>query len=668
MNNHHSFRNLLHYSRVVYYRLVKPRLWRWFVERWTAHQKPPITTPKPLFFNDQDYEAISEQLLTFLSDETIRRQATDALDHRFAIFSSTARTHGADIHWHKDYASGYEWSVQPAWTIDFMQSHTTQNGISSDVKYPWELSRHHWFSWFGLAYVLENNSQNRSVWANAFGRDVRSWQVANPLGMGINWAMPMEVAIRATNWILAHSFFYSAPECTSEFWESFTQTLWQHGCFLEYNLEFVRHNANHFTSNAMGLVVLGAFFYETRRGKRWFRAGKRFLESEILRQVYDDGVNYEKSTSYHRFVAEMLDVAAVAAERIKQPFSNQYYERLSRMYVFMEAYTRADGTAPQWGDNDNGRVIRLFASEDFSKHLQNKQLNDILLQQVIKPISLAEVSQNGEMTFPRGGFIIHRTEQTHLLMDVGDYGMDGWGGHGHNDCLAFEFWLCGAPLFVDSGTGTYTANTRLRNELRSTQAHNTVMVRNTEQTAYGSGLWRIARDELQPRFETTRFATETLQTSPHTATEQRFAIRASHAGYASRFGLMHTRNITLRTFPRIDSANGNANGNGNTNGELIITDTLLPTEPRMLPAYSSAHGKAYYRLGLDWNYRQESPFKIRLTYNSCTAFIESCDEIIVEPCRISYFYGDVRNSWCLVTPCSVENAATIHLHWHLYQE
>jgi hypothetical protein len=643
---------LLHYFRVAYFRLIKPRLWRWFVWHHVRVSLIHINTVKPLFFNEQDHDSLSADLLNAIPRETILAQAEEARQHRFALFANTLREHGTTINWHKDYASEYTWELKPAWELDFMHSHhVEQTGINSDVKYVWELSRHHWFTWLGMAYLVEKKGN----YVHAFKHDVRSWLNANPLGVGINWAMPMDVAIRATNWIVAHSFFHAAPDYSSDgtFGQEFMQSLWQHGYFLEYNLEYVRHNANHFTSNAMGLVVIGAFFYDCshlslyrqHRGKRWFMAGKRFLEREMILQVYDDGVNYEKSTSYHRFVAEMFTVAAVAAQRIQQPFSAQYYQRLVKMNAFIEAYTRADGTAPQWGDNDNGRVLRLLASEDFSKHLQNKLLNDIILRQSHQQQSdayLQSISAPTEIShFQNGGFFIHRTAQTHIFMDVGDYGMNAWGGHGHNDCLALEFWLQGAPLLIDCGTGSYTANPTLRNELRSTRAHNTVMVEQAEQTEYGSGLWRIKRDELLPTV------------LDYTTNEHDFMLLAEHSAYASRFGIRHNRRIEHKQHTTPQSTL--------QSGELVITDTL--ENIALSQALSIVSGVAHYHIAPQWDITQESPTALRLQYEHRVVTMQSRSALTLEKCRMSLFYSDVREAWRVAVPCSTEQTAEMRIRW-----
>ena len=49
-----------------------------------------------------------------------------------------------------------------------------------------------------------------------------------------------------------------------------------------------------------------------------------------------------------------------------------------------------------------------------------------------------------------------RSPDAVMVVDAGEVGMRGIGGHGHNDVLSFDLWAAGAPLLVDSGTYTYS--------------------------------------------------------------------------------------------------------------------------------------------------------------------------------------------------------------------
>ena len=68
-------------------------------------------------------------------------------------------------------------------------------------------------------------------------------------------------------------------------------------------------------------------------------------------------------------------------------------------------------------------------------------------------------------------------------MDCGELAPSYMPGHAHCDCLSFELFYEGKPVFVNSGTYQYQGEKR--RYFRSTAAHNTVVVNDHEQ----SELW-----------------------------------------------------------------------------------------------------------------------------------------------------------------------------------
>jgi uncharacterized heparinase superfamily protein len=88
-----------------------------------------------------------------------------------------------------------------------------------------------------------------------------------------------------------------------------------------------------------------------------------------------------------------------------------------------------------------------------------------------------------------------RADDHHVFIDCGPLGLAGRGGHGHNDALSFEAWLCGAPIVIDRGSFVYTASFDKRNEFRSTSSHNTPCVDRTEMNRFDpNNLWNLQND------------------------------------------------------------------------------------------------------------------------------------------------------------------------------
>ena len=88
--------------------------------------------------------------------------------------------------------------------------------------------------------------------------------------------------------------------------------------------------------------------------------------------------------------------------------------------------------------------------------------------------------------------------QTCALPICGPVGQGGRGGHGHNDCLAFEAVLAGVHLVSDCGAYVYTASAVERNRFRSSGYHNTPQVNGQELNRFirWDYLWTLHDDAV----------------------------------------------------------------------------------------------------------------------------------------------------------------------------
>jgi hypothetical protein len=86
---------------------------------------------------------------------------------------------------------------------------------------------------------------------------------------------------------------------------------------------------------------------------------------------------------------------------------------------------------------------------------------------------------------PVTGYYVSRSAAgDHLVIDGGPHGYRN-GGHAHADALSLTVGLHGIPLLIDPGTGCYTADAELRDRLRSTALHNTVVIDGRSQSIPG---------------------------------------------------------------------------------------------------------------------------------------------------------------------------------------
>jgi heparinase II/III-like protein len=444
------------------------------------------------------------------------------------------------IDWHVDFRGGHRWSPD-TYYLDV----PVAPAPGADIKVPRELSR---FQHVG-ALALGGGPEA----ADEFVLQVLDWITANPLRRGLNWASTMDVAIRAVNWIWGLRLFEKTLAKYPAALFEILRSLYEHGVHIEQNLEYYEEcTSNHYLSNVAGLLYIGAACPEFPEADRWLLFGLQELVSEMRRQIYDDGADFEASTHYHRLVAEIFLSCAALAERLTserrarlmrsdirehrvqprlRPYKAEgitleasgrvlppsFYGRLGLMAEFTAALTKPNGLVPQFGDNDNARLHKLCPIErdDSRDHrhvlavagalLGREDLADMGSRYRLEgelvagglPYPNANIGTSGTASprlFGRAGIVVMVREPVYLAITCGPNGQGGRGGHGHNDKLSFELNIDGVDLIVDGGCFTYTGDPETRNLFRSTWAHNTVVLDNMEQdrwTEGQAGLFRL---------------------------------------------------------------------------------------------------------------------------------------------------------------------------------
>ncbi len=126
------------------------------------------------------------------SPDSIVRAADRVLRHEFDLLGSGCVALAASLPWHTDFKSGREWPVDYAPQMEYLEIDKP-----TDVKVPWELSRCQHFTTLGQAYWLTGDER----YAREFVDETYDWIGRNPWAHGVNWACPMDVALRAVSWI-----------------------------------------------------------------------------------------------------------------------------------------------------------------------------------------------------------------------------------------------------------------------------------------------------------------------------------------------------------------------------------------------------------------------------------------------------------------------------------
>lgn len=280
------------------------------------------------------------------------------------------------IDWHIDFKSGYRWNSRTWW---FGIPYGHKPGV--DIKTPWEIARSHHMPWLALGYGMyknENKNQKADQCAKEFQNQLLDFIASNPPRFGVNWRCPMDVAIRASNWILAYEWFrHYGWEPEENIKNFFANSLYDHGDFIFNNLEIGKDGfrGNHYLADICGLGYIASFLMNSKTINRWIVFSHKALLEEMDYQFFDDGANFEGSTAYHRLSAEMMMYTTLLFENLapakrnllpSELFNSKFFQKLINMSEFSKCITKPDRNICQIGDNDNGRFFKI--QPNFFKH------------------------------------------------------------------------------------------------------------------------------------------------------------------------------------------------------------------------------------------------------------------------------------------------------------
>lgn len=448
----------------------------------------------------------------------IVQDADDICAHIFSLLGS-GRVHlGESIPWHTDFKTGYTW--KPRFYLEMMPidpiNDPQKRILKYDGKVPLELSRFQHVTTLGAAYWYTENEK----YATEFFDQITDWIDKNPPKVGVNWTITMDVAIRVANWVWGFYFFKDSAAFTDEFLIKFLKSLLAHGRHIMGNLENKGVTTNHYLADLVGLIYLGIAFPEFKEAKRWREFGIQELVKEMEKQVYNDGMDFEASTCYHRLALELFFYPALLCKLNGIELPNSFIEKLKKMFDFVLYVLKPNGRMPQIGDNDNGRLhvlgkrdildmtyLLTFATlffddpkykiEEFGFAPEALWVFGPEAYERWKKMPGRSVEELESKAFPDGGIYVMRHKKDYMVISCGPNGQGGNGGHAHNDKLSFELCVDGEDIIVDPGTYVYTADPEWRNKFRSTAYHNTVVVDGEEQNRFEASNLFTLHDDLE---------------------------------------------------------------------------------------------------------------------------------------------------------------------------
>lgn len=326
--------------------------------------------------------------------------------------------------------------------------------FAKDIKLPWETSR------FQQVVILGNAYQKtgKTYYANAFKQQVTDWLAHNKYLFGVNWVCPMDVGIRAVNWIVGFYYFNSAIE-DEAFWQCMTASLYDHFMYLEHNWEvYDSFTSNHYLADLIGYFFLATFFQDLSGVEDKLQWCYQELLKEFEKQVFDEGTNYEGSTHYHKLVTEIFYLFFLQAKNAYFVIPNNLEKKLRAMFNFLDWCSPINGSLIQIGDNDSGKIITGIDQKLIDQ-------TKLIEEGVIKK------------DFPAFGLSILKTVKWHISLRHHSYDKKQPSGHFHADVASITLSVNGIPVFVDPGSYVYTPSAMWRNHFRSAQVHNSFFIK-----------------------------------------------------------------------------------------------------------------------------------------------------------------------------------------------
>ena len=306
------------------------------------------------------------------------------------------------IDWQKDFKSGFRWS-EKKWYKDQRIAHK----LGSDIKVPWELARLQHLPQLAIFTMMDSNLKEQNL--KEFKNQILDFIRNNPPRMGVNWTCTMDVGIRVANMLVAYDIFCQMDGggiLDQKFKQTFSNSVYEHALHIVNNLEYSPIlTSNHYLSDIAGLLFACAYLDSSSEVDMWLAFAVQEIVGEMKKEFYEDGGNFESSTSYHRLSGELMvySVALIMGFKNKKVLSLKSYDekfwykkpklllpnkqefkiingqvvlpqwfidRLYKIGRFTVDITKPNKEVPQFGDNDSGRFFKFSPNGEF---LSDKQ-------------------------------------------------------------------------------------------------------------------------------------------------------------------------------------------------------------------------------------------------------------------------------------------------------
>jgi len=540
---------------------IRHRLWRavaMHVER-LSYQARAAAPPPSLTLQSQPWIHAGAKV-----DSTSYLAAADRIiAGRFDLFALQDAELGSPPRWNRDPKTGIEAPLRFGKLLDYRNP-----GRVGDIKYLWELNRHHHIVTLAQAHALSGDPR----YGHSIRQHMESWIDACPYRMGPNWSSALEVGIRLINWSVAWQLLGGAASPLfrndegAHFRRRWLDAVFQHAEFIRGHFSLYSSANNHLLGEAAGLFIAAQTWPNWPQAPSWLAQAKDILEREALLQNAADGVNREQAVSYQRFGLDLLLLPLLAGRANGTKFSAAFESRIQAMIEYLASIMDTGGNVPMIGDADDGFAVKLAAPGDFCCYRSLLATGAVLFNRgdfkakagllddktrwlfgEDADAAFQGLAANGaripvRQAFPEGGYYIlgcdfGTEKEIRLVADAGPLGYQTIAAHGHADALSFTLSVGGIEFLIDPGTYAYHTQSVWRDYFRGTAAHNTLRIDGMNQSQSGGNFMWMRKANAG--------------CSLWTSSAERDLFEGWHDGYTHLHDpVMHWRRIVFNKFAR----------------------------------------------------------------------------------------------------------------------
>ena len=471
------------------------------LEIWKGRQRNFFETPK------------AEDLHTLIDGEQWAQQVTsvctEAIQGSYPFFSRWTGALGWPPNFNLDPINKIEWPVGEHWLT------TAKSGPPrNDIKLVWEPSR------FSLAFYLARDYAYRSESSTAqhFWEMFDAWIAQNPINHSVAWGCGQEVAFRLMAMLMGAFTVLDSPHSTPERLAALEDLCWCSANRIEANINYaISQENNHALSEAAGLWTVGLLFPDFPEATRWVERGQHVIETEIARQVYEDGSYVQHSMTYHRVMLDIMVWVIELGRRNHREFSKATLDRVAAATRWLREFVDpVSGRVPNYGANDGANVLPLACCD----YLDFRPILHAASQSFGVPCDLpkgpwcekslwlvgkgdqsehhAEIKPACKWEAPVGGYFILRGPNSKLFTRATKFR----DRPSQCDMLHVDLWMKGHNILRDAGSYRYYhEDTSIKKYFYSVESHNAVQVAGQEQMQKGPNFLWFHWAEGSARFE-----------------------------------------------------------------------------------------------------------------------------------------------------------------------